>query len=182
MESRHSVLDSRSVSSGSVSSPATDEYPSEDTHSQRSSKGTSADEVQDHVTQRTVVHIASNFHAKGCIVPQKLYCPPVNQTRRMGRNGLNTPIMFFLANPDYCGISCDDALHLRVRRLVDRDEWAFQNDTGNKTISLRLMVCISLHVIWHTTNRWDIVAWLSILLSPDPDTRLQGPAAAYHYL
>lgn len=76
----------------------------------------------------------------------------------MGRAQLNPPIMFFLTSPDYCGIPCQDALHLRVRRLRDRDEPAFSNG-GSKTISLRFMVRAPKPTSRSTVNAPDIAQW-----------------------
>ncbi len=55
---------------------------------------------------------------------------------------LDPPIYFWVQDPSECGLALSDALHSRVRRLIDRDELMFK-DRG-PSVSVRIEVSYSI--------------------------------------
>jgi hypothetical protein len=77
---------------------------------------------------------------EGLFIPQQMYKPHTNSDRRryVEEVGLEEPIRFFCENPEECGISLDDALRSRVKRLRQKEEPVFE-DRG-PSVSIRLEV------------------------------------------
>jgi hypothetical protein len=69
-----------------------------------------------------------------------MYKPQTNSDRRryVGEVDMEAPIHFWVENPSECGIPLSDALHSRVRRLLKRDETAFEG--RGPSVSIRLEV------------------------------------------
>lgn len=74
----------------------------------------------------------------GPFVPQIMYKPHTNSDRRryVEEVDLEAPIHFWVDSPHECGISLSDALHSRVRRLLNRDETVFEG--RGPSVSIRL--------------------------------------------
>jgi hypothetical protein len=74
----------------------------------------------------------------GPFIPQQMYKPHTNSDRRryVEEIDLDAPIYFWMDNPGECGISLSDALHSRVRRLVNRDQTVFEG--RGPSVSIRL--------------------------------------------
>ncbi|KAK0488902.1 hypothetical protein IW261DRAFT_1442193 [Armillaria novae-zelandiae] len=71
-------------------------------------------------------------------VPQIMYKPHTSSDRRryVEEVNLDPPIYFWVQDPSECGLALSDALHSRVRRLIDRDEPMFK-DRG-PSVSVRI--------------------------------------------
>ncbi|KAK0434520.1 uncharacterized protein EV420DRAFT_398780 [Desarmillaria tabescens] len=71
-------------------------------------------------------------------VPQIMYKPHTSSDRHryVEEVNLDPPIYFWVQDPSECGLALPDALHSRVRRLIDRDEPMFK-DRG-PSISVRI--------------------------------------------
>ncbi|KAG7443628.1 uncharacterized protein BT62DRAFT_878195, partial [Guyanagaster necrorhizus] len=71
-------------------------------------------------------------------VPQLMYKPHTSSDRRryVEEVNLDPPIYFWVQDPSECGLPLSDALHSRVRRLIDRDEPMFK-DRG-PSVSVRI--------------------------------------------
>lgn len=69
-----------------------------------------------------------------------MYKPHTNSDRRryVEEVELEAPIQFWAEHPQECGISLSDALHARVKRLVNRDETVFEG--RGPSVSIRLEV------------------------------------------
>ncbi|KIK61592.1 hypothetical protein GYMLUDRAFT_199049 [Collybiopsis luxurians FD-317 M1] len=76
--------------------------------------------------------------AVGPFIPQQMYKPHTNSDRRryVEEVDLDAPIYFWMDNPSECGISLSDALHSRVRRLMDREQTVFEG--RGPSVSIRL--------------------------------------------
>lgn len=61
-----------------------------------------------------------------------------DQRRYVNEVDLDRPIYFWMENPSECGISLSDALHSRVRRLLDREQTVFEG--RGPSVSIRLEV------------------------------------------
>ncbi|KAF5373259.1 hypothetical protein D9615_007457 [Tricholomella constricta] len=74
----------------------------------------------------------------GPFVPQKMYIPHTNSDRRryVDEIELQSPIYFWMQDPEECGFPLADALHSRVRRLQFRDEPVFEG--RGPSISVRI--------------------------------------------
>ncbi|KAJ3720944.1 hypothetical protein EV361DRAFT_797233 [Lentinula raphanica] len=74
----------------------------------------------------------------GPFIPQPMYKPHTTSDRRryVDEVELDRPIYFWMENPTECGISLSDALHSRVRRLVDREQLVFEG--RGPSVSIRL--------------------------------------------
>ncbi|KAF9076540.1 hypothetical protein BDP27DRAFT_802711 [Rhodocollybia butyracea] len=74
----------------------------------------------------------------GPFIPQNMYKPHTNsdRLRHVEEIDLDEPIYFWMENPSECGISLSDALHSRVRRLLDRDKTVFEG--RGPSVSIRL--------------------------------------------
>ena len=73
------------------------------------------------------------------MLPQRTYRPHTQSDRRryVEEVILEQPIMFYMQNPQGCGISCRDALNSKFMRLVGRDDQMFNN--RGPSVSIRLM-------------------------------------------
>jgi hypothetical protein len=97
------------------------------------------------ITQRrartvpTVQELAAKFPHAEHIVPQRTYKPHTQSDRRryVEEVNLEEPIMFYMANPDECGIPCRDALNCRFARLCGRDDQMFVQ--RGPSVSIRIM-------------------------------------------
>ncbi|KAJ3878912.1 hypothetical protein F5051DRAFT_427781 [Lentinula edodes] len=71
-------------------------------------------------------------------IPQPMYKPHTisDQRRYVNEVELDRPIYFWMENPSECGISLSDALHSRVRRLLDREQTVFEG--RGPSVSIRL--------------------------------------------
>ena len=78
----------------------------------------------------------------GPFIQQQMYKPHTNSDRRryVEEVELEEPIYFWTENPEECGIPLSDALHSRVKRLVNRDETVFEG--RGPSVSIRLEVCV----------------------------------------
>jgi len=67
-----------------------------------------------------------------------MYKPHTNSDRRryVEEVDLDEPIYFWMENPSECGISLSDALHSRVRRLLNREQTVFEG--RGPSVSIRL--------------------------------------------
>ena len=77
----------------------------------------------------------------GPFVPQYIYRPHTNSDRKryVEEVVLATPLYFAMEGPQEYGIPLSDALHSRVKRLVDRDTPVFEG--RGPSVSIRLEVC-----------------------------------------
>lgn len=91
-----------------------------------------------HHTHRTVVELAQPFHSLGHVLPQRTYRPHTQSDRRryVEEVDLEEPIMFYMQNPEGCGIQCRDALNSKFMRLSGRDDPMFIN--RGPSVSIRL--------------------------------------------
>lgn len=73
-----------------------------------------------------------------------MYKPHTNSDRRryVEEVDLDEPIYFWMENPSECGISLSDALHSRVRRLLNREHTVFEG--RGPSVSIRLEVSLIL--------------------------------------
>lgn len=76
----------------------------------------------------------------GPFVPQSMYKPYINTDRRRYVEEVDfvEPIYFWIENPSECGISLSDALHSRVRRLLNREQTLLEGN--GPTAAIRLEV------------------------------------------
>lgn len=82
---------------------------------------------------------AINF---GPFVPQNIYKPHTTSDRKryVEEVALEGPLYFAMAGPSEFGISLSDALHSRVKRLVDKEKPVFEG--RGPSVSIRLEVSI----------------------------------------
>ncbi|THH28581.1 hypothetical protein EUX98_g5612 [Antrodiella citrinella] len=75
----------------------------------------------------SVLELAQGYHAIGVVLPQRKYRPHTQSDRKryVEDADLEQPIMFFMQNPETCGIPCRDALTNKFMRLVGRDDQVF---------------------------------------------------------
>ncbi|KAH9840222.1 uncharacterized protein C8Q71DRAFT_746403 [Rhodofomes roseus] len=90
---------------------------------------------------RTVTELAREHIPPfdGTLVPQKTYRPHTQSDRRRYVDDveLEQPIMFYLQNPQRCGITLQDALNGKFMDLMGRDDHMFIN--RGPSVSIRLM-------------------------------------------
>ena len=87
----------------------------------------------------SVLDLIQGIPAIGVMLPQRTYRPHTQSDRRryVEEVILEQPIMFYMQNPQGCGISCRDALNSKFMRLVGRDDQMFNN--RGPSVSIRLM-------------------------------------------
>ncbi|PCH44367.1 hypothetical protein WOLCODRAFT_138962 [Wolfiporia cocos MD-104 SS10] len=75
----------------------------------------------------------------GTLVPQRTYRPHTQSDRRryVDEVELEAPIMFYMQDPEGCGIALRDALNSKFMRLVGRDDLMF--GSRGPSVSIRLM-------------------------------------------
>lgn len=92
------------------------------------------------ITYQTVLELASRYVKPEWIIPQKIYRPNTQSDRRryVEEVALEQPIMFFMQQPEGCGISCRDALTSKFANLVGRDDAMFKQ--RGPSVSIRINV------------------------------------------
>ncbi|KIY69196.1 hypothetical protein CYLTODRAFT_420910 [Cylindrobasidium torrendii FP15055 ss-10] len=87
--------------------------------------------------------VVANFRAptsiaSGPFVPQTMYKPHTSSDRRryVEEVSMDDPIFFWVDQPSECGILLSDAMHTRVKRLVNRDETVFEG--RGPSVSIRI--------------------------------------------
>ena len=70
-----------------------------------------------------------------------MYKPHTSSDRRryVEEVAMEEPIFFWVEQPSECGILLADAMHTRVKRLVNRDETVFEG--RGPSVSVRIEVC-----------------------------------------
>jgi hypothetical protein len=90
--------------------------------------------------ENTVLDLASQFPGADLLIPQTIYRPSTQSDirRYVHEVTLDDPIMFYMQDPEGCGINCRDAVNSKFSRLVGRDELMFQN--RGPSVSVRINV------------------------------------------
>ncbi|CAL1715834.1 unnamed protein product [Somion occarium] len=91
------------------------------------------------ILARSVLEIARQFPHADLLIPQAVYRPNTQSDRRryVEEVQLEDAIMFYVSDPDQCGISCRDALDSKFIRLQNRDDQMFTN--RGPSVAIRLM-------------------------------------------
>ncbi|KAK0446710.1 hypothetical protein EV421DRAFT_215880 [Armillaria borealis] len=133
----NSPLPSTSSHGGIIASPLSNSTPlPRDASSSQLEKVTYTHREQAHFFREAVsIGRSSAGHP---FVPQIMYKPHTSSDRRryVEEVNLDPPIYFWVQDPSECGLALSDALHSRVRRLIDRDEPMFK-DRG-PSVSVRI--------------------------------------------
>ena len=79
----------------------------------------------------------------GPFIPQPMYKPHTTSDRKRYVEDvrLEAPIYFFVEHSGQCGISLHDALHSRVKNLVNREQVVFEGRGPSVSIRLEVSQC-----------------------------------------
>lgn len=79
----------------------------------------------------------------GPFIPQQMYKPHTTSDRKryVEDVSLEAPIYFIVEHPNQCGISLNDALHSRVKNLVNREQVVFEGRGPSVSIRLEVSYC-----------------------------------------
>lgn len=109
-------------------------------------------------------HSLPSSPTAGPFIPQPMYKPHTNSDLRryVEEVDLDEPIYFWMENPSECGISLSDALHSRVRRLLNREQTVFEGRGPSVSIRLEVRLVLSnvenvslkSHFQWPGYRQW----------------------------